>query len=152
MKKILGLALLTFFASCSRPVPEPDVTLPKQAEVYTVDGKLVDLINDDDKVINFWASWCKPCVREFPQFEDAYRKHSETDFYMVNLNEDKEVIEDFLKDKEFTFPVYQDEGARVYKSFTKRTAIPLTVIVEDGNIKHFYFGTLPEGYLDRKLK
>lgn len=88
MKRILFLSLLVF-CSCknSESSSLPDDTLKDQdqsqntaqfdLEIYDYDG-LEPLINKkDDKVhvVNFWATWCAPCVKELPYFEEINQEY-----------------------------------------------------------------------------
>lgn len=97
-------------------------------------GKLETLETHKGKVvlINFWATWCAPCRVEMPSFETLYRKyHSEgLTILAVNLNKsDLGKVQQFVKDRQLSFPVLLDsEGVveKLYPSFT----IPATFVID----------------------
>lgn len=124
----------------------PDFTLK------TLDGKAAELGKNNGKptIINFWASWCPPCKVEMPYIQKAYEKYGDrVNFMMVNLTamDDKEKMEQFLKEGGYSFPVLLDETGKVgemYQAFS----IPVTYIVDENGfiIKHV-MGAMSEGQL-----
>lgn len=109
--------------------------------VTTASGETVKLSDFRGKpvIVNFWASWCGPCKREMPDFQQAYENYGEDiDFLMVNMTDNNretvEVAREFIEGEGYTFPVYYDtsmEAAMVYGV----TSIPQTYfITADGKI------------------
>ena len=84
--------------------------------------------------LNFWASWCPPCLAEMPNIHRLYRKTgSEVAFVMVSLDRDPTVASKWIEGKGYTFPVYFPAGPlpAAYDSPT----IPTTFIISpDGKI------------------
>lgn len=60
--------------------------------------KLITLKNDTTYVVNFWATWCAPCVEELPYFEKAHKKFSKekVKIILVNLDFPKHIEERLL--------------------------------------------------------
>ncbi len=80
--------------------------------------------------INFWATWCPPCIAEMPDINELYGEMSEeqhVEFVMISLDNDFQKAIDFVKRKEFDFPIYK-MGSRLPSVFESRS-IPTTYVV-----------------------
>ena len=103
-------------------------------------------ISDKPALINFWATWCPPCRTEMPGFQNLYEEYgSKMNFVMIDLGEQKEVVQDFLVENEiYTFPVaYDIENTYGFKF--NIMSIPTTYIVgKDKKIKHLIIGMRTE--------
>ena len=77
-----------------------------------LNGKPFNLAAYKGKVvlIDFWATWCGPCVAELPNVLDAYEKHHEAGFEIVgiSLDSDREKLETFIKEKKMPWQQYFD--------------------------------------------
>ncbi|MEW6368992.1 MAG: redoxin domain-containing protein [Acidobacteriota bacterium] len=81
-------------------------------------------------VLNLWASWCLPCRSELPEFQKFYDKHKNDPamaIMAINVEEPAGRVEQYLKNKNFTFPVLMDPKAG---SRFRIEGIPLTLIVD----------------------
>lgn len=57
--------------------------------------------------VNFWATWCPPCIAEMPDIHQLYKdKKDEVQFVMISLDRDREKARAFIAKKDFEFPVY----------------------------------------------
>lgn len=103
-----------------------------------LDGERAHLSTYKGDVIflNFWATWCAPCIAEMPNIQalyDQYKDDPALKFVMVSLDEDPKKAQDFLKNRGFTFEGYRLGGNRpeVFQS----SIIPTTYIVsKDGRL------------------
>lgn len=101
------------FAGSPAPIEDENI---KNIESYN--WRLVDLkgnpINFSKSkgkvtVVNFWATWCPPCIAEMPSFQKLYDKFGDqVDFYFIS-QEKASTIEQFLQKKEYDFPIYQSK-------------------------------------------
>lgn len=77
-----------------------------------LEGKPLAISNYKGKVVlvDFWATWCPPCVLELPKIREAYNKYHDQGFEVVgvSLDEDKVRLEQFIKEKKMPWPEYFD--------------------------------------------
>ena len=117
--------------------------------IYDGDGNKVHLSDFAGKpiILNFWASWCVPCKKEMPDFNEKYLEYGdEIQFLMVDFARDDK-IEDakkYVSDMGFDFPVYYDIDGDAFLAY-EITAFPTTIAFDaDGNVVDRYRGTMSE--------
>ena len=101
-------------------------------------GKEVKLAHYKNKVVflNFWATWCPPCIAEMPDIQDLYADMEQKGivFVMVSMDENPEKAKSFLKKKGFQFPVYFP-ASQIPQEFSSNS-IPTTFVIDpQGNIR-----------------
>jgi thiol-disulfide isomerase/thioredoxin len=100
LKILLPASLLSFTAFYQKVEPVTLAQLRKQTE---------NKINDTLYIVNFWATWCKPCVQEMPFFIEADKKFSsqKVKVIFVSLNSLKELpgVEKFVSNNNIQNPV-----------------------------------------------
>ena len=124
-----GFIRLTMFSP--RESDEVVYVSPKDLnwQVTDLDGNRVNINNESGKpkLINFWATWCPPCLAEMPSLNHLFNEYGDkVDFYMIS-SEEASVIEKFLERKEYSFPVYA-LNANPPELFISRS-IPATFII-----------------------
>ncbi|MDR2552944.1 MAG: redoxin domain-containing protein [Treponema sp.] len=87
-------------------------------------------------ILNFWATWCPPCRAEMPAMEALYRRFKSQGLEMlaVNCGEETLLVENFIKNNNYSFPVPLDRQREVSGRYGI-SAIPSTYILDrDGKI------------------
>ncbi|MEQ8473834.1 MAG: TlpA disulfide reductase family protein [Marinoscillum sp.] len=99
-------------------------------EVSNVNGEVVPFSEFQDQTVflNFWATWCPPCIAEMPDIEDLYQKKGqEVAFVMISVDEQRETAIRFMARKGYEMPVYFLESPlpKVYNT----QSIPTTYVI-----------------------
>ncbi len=88
-----------------------------------------NMSNFRDEVIflNFWATWCPPCVAELPEIQKAYEKHGNEVTFLLVTNQKPEVVEAFMDKHGYDIPVFYP-GTPTPQVF-ESSSIPTTFII-----------------------
>ena len=99
-----------------------DVT-GKPASLARLKGKVV--------LIDFWATWCGPCVGEIPHIKAAYKKYQKKGFEVIGISGDrqKSTLEGFIKSNEIPWQQVFDDGGKLNMTYGI-TAIPATYLID----------------------
>jgi len=84
-------------------------------------------------VINFWASWCKPCEQEAAELEEAWRFYAEGDdvvFLGIAWTDTPANAADYLKRFNITYPNGPDLGSRISAIFNRNLGVPETYFID----------------------
>ncbi|BCN94270.1 hypothetical protein THMIRHAM_20550 [Thiomicrorhabdus immobilis] len=116
--------------------------LPLKAQ--GLDGNYFDLKDYAGQVVlvNFWASWCPPCVHEMPSMARLKTHYAgqDVEILAVNLGEEKTQVESFLTEHPVNFPVLLDDDASAVKAW-KVFAYPSSYLIDKpGQIRFALFG------------
>lgn len=79
-------------------------------------------------VLNFWATWCPPCVAEMPSFQKLYNEYGDKVVFLFVANDDPEKVHTFLNNKDYVLPVYF-QGSKVPEEIDSN-ALPTTYIID----------------------
>ena len=125
---------------------ETDVPAP-EFELLSTDGELVSLTNLQGKVIvvNFWATWCGPCVEEIPMFQDYFERYNDQIMILgINEQEDPDEVREFLQQFGVSYPILMDRSAELAPVY-RLMALPVTVFVdEEGILRYHHIGFMTE--------
>jgi peroxiredoxin len=108
-------------------------------------GGTVDLASFRGKVVlvNFWATWCPPCVEEMPSLERLHRALGPEGLVVLGVAADDsdDDVRTFLPKVGVTFPVLRDPGGRVASTSYRATGFPETFLIgRDGRIVKIFIG------------
>jgi thiol-disulfide isomerase/thioredoxin len=148
----MGSFMEIFTSGIKQPEPEPHALLGKPAppvELELLDGGKLDLAGLKGKnvvILDFWATWCGPCVQAMPIIDKVAEKFKDKGvlLYAVNLEEGPDEIKAFLKENMLEVPIALDSDGAVAKAY-EAVAIPQTVLVgKDGSVQVVKVGLLPD--------
>jgi peroxiredoxin len=115
-----------------------------------LNGKTVSLQSLRGKVVllNFWATWCGPCVAEMPALEKLHREYKNKGVIILGIDdEEAEVAQNYLKQNGYTFNTVIDADKQVSKLY-RINAIPQSFfITKDGKIAAYHRGARRESEL-----
>ena len=108
----------------------------KQSDLVSYSWKLKDgqeVFNFEETkgqvvLVNFWATWCPPCIAEMPSMQALYNDYKDTVTFVFVSNEDDAVINRFLNKNEYTFKVYNP--LTKYPESFDVTSIPRTFLID----------------------
>lgn len=80
-----------------------------QWEIINKKGEATRLADLSDKpvFINFWATWCAPCIAEMPSIDKLYLDYKDDIHFVIATYEDQALVDAFLEKHELNFPVYR---------------------------------------------
>ncbi len=177
MKKFIFIFFLIVFISCKNEPKSAEVavvtdTESSSAQVKTIEKATSDIpvlnfeqfekylhIEDDNiHVVNFWATWCAPCVKELPHFEAVNQEYKDKNVkvLLVSLDFNLKKLNSFLAKNELASEKVllddPDQNAWIPKVSTAWSgAIPATVIYKKGKRK-FYEHSFTKAELESELR
>lgn len=153
-------------AACQKPAPAPEAQAPAKPEaapaapaapakpaapsdtpelkIATVDGKAYDLSAHRGKwvVVNFWATWCKPCLKEMPELSalDAMREHVEVLGLAYEEIEPAD-MRAFLTKHPVSYPIAIVDTFDPPAAFETPRGLPMTYLIgPDGKVADKFLG------------
>ncbi len=113
-------------------------------EITDVDGKTHKLSEYRGKVvlINFWATWCPPCIAEIPSLESAYAKLRDQglEVLAINLDENPKSVYKLLQEQKLSFKIFLDPQGKAAQAYLVY-GLPYTVVLDrDGKVQYKGFG------------
>ncbi len=159
VRRALSIALITgglVWGSTALPLAQlqgSTRTLPDMV-LMTPTGEQVNLRDYAGQpiVLNIWASWCPPCVREMPVLEQAQHDYPEVQFLFANLGEDGVTVETFLKQLDVELQhVLLDQQNQLGQHYGSR-ALPTTLFIDaEGQLQDSHLGELSVASLKERL-
>jgi peroxiredoxin len=110
-------------------------------------GNQISLADLRGKVIlvNFWATWCPPCIEEMPSMERLHEAMAGDDFVMLAINTEQNgrtVVPEFLKKTPYTFPILYDDKGVVQQLYSVYKFPESFIVGKDGTVVEKIIGPL----------
>ncbi len=127
----------------------PEFTLPN------LDGEdvtLSELLKDGPVIVDFWATWCKPCIKAFPDLQEIFDKYEDCGLTVLAISIDgprsTSKVGALIASKGNTFEVLLDPSQAVARKFHV-TSVPRTVLVrQDGTVAWAVTGYRPTNHAE----
>lgn len=119
---------------------------PMEIAGKRVEGGSFDLANYKGKVVlvDFWATWCGPCIGELPNVKETYEKYHDRGFEVVgiSLDSERERLEEFIEKEKLPWPILFEGGGEDTSGWNHPlarhygvNAIPMAVLINrEGNV------------------
>ena len=146
---VVGFALLANApAASAKAAPDEALT-----GVNVSDASILGLASGKPLFLNFWATWCPPCVEEMPAIEAMYKKHGDRlNFAAVSVDNETGVVPAFISSRGLTLPVYIGSDLNKIANDYYLDAIPRSILVgADGSIIAEHAGGMTEAELEAFL-
>jgi thiol-disulfide isomerase/thioredoxin len=105
----------------------------------SIAGAPVSLVGLRGKVVllNAWATWCKPCLAEIPEFRALHAKYESRGLVIVGVSLDQDTatapIRDFVRQHDMLYRIWHDPGQTMMSTFNFG-GLPTTILVDSGGI------------------
>lgn len=138
-------------------IPAADMTGQHAPEFALpgLNGRTQRLANFRDRVvlIDFWATWCRPCRTELPVVEKLYRQYRDRGLVVLAITTEKEkVTAGFIRKNDYTFPVLIDEQGDAHDKYRVHSIPVIVVVGRDGIIAAHFVGVRDEDDLVDAIK
>ncbi|MFQ5597585.1 MAG: TlpA family protein disulfide reductase [Nitrospiria bacterium] len=130
--------------------PVEATQVPQTAADFTVKslgGENIKLSEQRGRVVilNFWATWCAPCKKELPYFNELYGKYKHVGLEILGVNIDKTRSEAvrMTRTMGLDFPVLLDPSGTISGLYRIRSMPTTYIVAKDGTIRHIHWGFGP---------
>ena len=142
--------VLIFLSACLTAciAARPDAEPAPEFSLASLAGGTIDSEDLEGKVVvvDFWATWCQPCIREIPNYNALYAEYGEDDFVVLGITLESgafENVEPFIPRLDIEYPVVMGDED-VVAGFGGYPGFPTTFVVSpDWKIYKKYIGNLP---------
>lgn len=156
MKRMHSRLFAAFLAGCLCAVGVHAATAVQPTlKVATLDGGHFDLSAERGKwvIVNFWATWCSPCIKEMPDISAYVTAHANVAAIGLAYEDtDKAEVEAFAKAHPVSYPLAQVDVFAPPADFETPRGLPTTyLIAPDGRIAKKFTGPISDADLDKAI-
>ena len=126
-----------------------DVTNFKLLNLRNQQVELARLLKDGPVLLDFWSTWCKPCIKAFPKLNALHKKYGEKGLTVVGINEDgarsQSKVKPFVRSLRIKFPILIDNNNEVMRRLQVQSLPTTILIAPDGMVVARQVGYSPDG-------
>lgn len=104
-------------------------------------------------IVNFWATYCPPCIREMPAIERQYQKYKEQGLVVIGVNtgEGRVTVQGYVNRLGVTYPIGLDPNFEVTNLY-KTDPLPRTIFIDpEGKVKNVILGEMKETTIEENI-
>ena len=138
---VLVIIFSIFFIGMNKPIEEDKKIVMSEFELRDIDWMKVSIngLRGKKTLINFWATWCRPCRKEMPMLNGLYLSQNPVDLSVVGIAIDKpEKVIQFVAELGIDFPIMvgQSEAYEIMKILgNEALTLPYTILInEEGEV------------------
>ena len=135
------------------PAKAPDLT------ITTLEGKqftLKELCSRNDlAVVNFWATWCRPCIEEMPDLERTHVAYRDKKVVILGIATEKSAsgVKEFIAQQKIAYEIALDDQDKIASAFGGVRVLPTTIFLDSqNNIVKVHKGYMPRRELEKNVK
>lgn len=178
MKKFLPFLILSLLISCSqkeKPQSKTQFSItpqifnlvkiensndPEKAPNFywktnDVEANLYEILKNKVVLVNFWATWCGPCVREILDLIKIQEEFGTQNFEIIGISIDRSIspVVEFAKNVKINYTLIHDPEAKLLEAFGGSVGIPTTYLIDrNGKIVNKYVGARPKEIFASDIK
>ena len=117
-----------------------------------------ELLKDGPLMIDFWATWCKPCKKVMKYLDQYHNEYSDKGFKVLMINQDSPrsmgKVKTFIRSKKFDFLIGLDPNQKIAKKLNGLIMPTLILVAQDGSIQWRHQGYMPgeEKEIEHKIR
>jgi peroxiredoxin len=138
---VLVIIFSIFFIGMNKPIEEDKKIVMSEFELTDINGMKISIngLRGKKTLINFWATWCRPCRKEMPMLNGLYLSQNPADLSVVGIAIDKpEKVIQFVAELGIDFPIMvgQSEAYEIMKILgNEALTLPYTILInEEGEV------------------
>lgn len=151
-----GYAIGTTLFASDDNAPLAEGSKSPEFALSDLEGNLQQLSDYEGKavVVNFWGTFCPPCVKEMPEFERQYVKWKEQGLVIlaINLSEDTLTVNNFVRRFDLNYPILRDVNRKTERSYGLKSYPTTFFIKPDGSIMEIKVGGMTETEIDERIE